>query len=178
MKKYLLPLLSLLAMAVITSCSDHKSYAEMLSDENKAVNLFLSQHRVVDQIPADSVFEIGPNAPYYCLDEDRNVYMQVIEKGDDQKPAVGDKVYVRYMRYDIATYVIGSDENVGTGNAFNMSSNSDYFVFGDLYLQPSAALGQGVQLPMLFLGYNCKVNLVVKSQGGAESDMSYVIPYL
>ena len=31
---------------------------------------------------------------------------------------------------------------------------------------------------MLYLGYNAKVNLIIKSQAGPENDMAYVVPYL
>ncbi len=31
---------------------------------------------------------------------------------------------------------------------------------------------------MKLLGYNAKVNLVIKSQAGPTADMSYVVPYL
>ena len=40
-----------------SSCSDSKSYAEQLADERVATNLFLSQQRVVNEIPADTIFE-------------------------------------------------------------------------------------------------------------------------
>ena len=43
----------------VTSCSDSKSYAELLTDENHTVNHFLSLHRVVTEIPDDNKFEIG-----------------------------------------------------------------------------------------------------------------------
>ena len=56
-----------------TGCNDTKSYAERLADETKYINAFLADQRVVGHIPADSVFEVGPNAPYYRLDEDGNV---------------------------------------------------------------------------------------------------------
>ena len=45
--------------AVITSCNDSKSYNEYLEDEEKAVNSFLANQRVVLTIPADTVFECG-----------------------------------------------------------------------------------------------------------------------
>ena len=57
MKKLIFPIFTLLALAFLTSsCDDSKSYAELLADENKAVNDFLVRHHVVNRIPADSVF--------------------------------------------------------------------------------------------------------------------------
>lgn len=168
-----------LALATtVSSCSDSKSYAELLNEENRCVNLFLSQHRVVDHIPEGNAFEVGPDAPYYCLDEDQNVYMQVLAKGTDEKPEKDDMVYFRFIRYSLQYYIVGSDDNVGVGNANNMGAAPTYFLFDDYYTTQSAQYGEGIQLPMKYLGYDCKVNLVVKSQAGAESEMSYVVPYL
>lgn len=59
MKSLFVPFLSMMALLAMVSCSDSKSYAELLTEENHTVNNFLSQHRVVDHIPADSVFEVG-----------------------------------------------------------------------------------------------------------------------
>lgn len=162
----------------IVACSDSKSYSELLSDENHCVNAFLAEHRVVDGIPADSVFEVGVDAPYYAIDEDRNVYMQVLEKGDDERAQKDDKVYFRYIRYNLQNYVVGSDDNVGAGNAIDMTSQATFFLFENQTVNESVQYGDGIQMPMKFLGYNCKVNLVVKSQAGPATDMGYVVPYL
>ncbi|MCM1163878.1 MAG: DUF4827 domain-containing protein [Muribaculaceae bacterium] len=165
-------------LLTLGSCSDSKSYAELLSDENKSVNAFLAQHRVVDRIPADTVFEMGPNAPYYRLDEDGNVYMQVIQNDTpDDKAEEGDRVYFRFTRYSLMTYVVGGS-NIGSGNANNLSTPATYFIFDDYYNTQSYQYGEGIQLPLKYLGYGCKVNLVIKSQAGPESDMTYVTPYL
>ena len=131
MNRLYIPILSLLGLILMaTSCSDNKSYAELLTDESHCVNAFLAQHRLVDEIPEDSVFQIGPDAPYYCLDEDHNVYMQVLDKGIDQRPEKGDRVYFRYMRYNLFNYVVGSNDNIGAGNANNMTSEATFFISG------------------------------------------------
>lgn len=182
MKKILsYPLLLLVAMAAaLGSCSDHKSYAEQLNDETRTVNGFLARHRVVDEMPTDTnyVFEIGPNAPYYRLDEERNVYMQVLYKGNEGYAEEGNRVYFRYLRYNLNSYVIGSDQNAGSGNANNLGTNPTFFLFDDYSVQESYIYGTGIQLPLKFLPMGSKVNLVVKSQAGAYDEMQYVIPYL
>lgn len=180
MKKILSPILALLGLALaFTSCEDSKSYAELLTDENQCVNKYLVNFRVVNEIPADSVFEVGENAPYYCIDDESNVYMQVLDAGTDEKPVDNARVYFRFTRYNMFNYVIGGDNTlIGTGNADNMNTQSTYFLFNNFYSSDSSQYGEGIQLPMFFLGYNAKVNLIVKSQAGPETDMAYVVPYL
>lgn len=73
--------LTLVFFIAFCSCDDNKSYADLLEDETKAVNSFLADQCVIDKIPADSNFVVGPDAPYYKMDEEGDVYMQVINKG-------------------------------------------------------------------------------------------------
>lgn len=182
MKKSLLyPLLLLAAFAAaLSACSDHKSYAEQLNEETQTVNAFLARHRVVDEMPTDTnyVFEVGPNAPYYRLDEERNVYMQVLYEGKEGYAEKGDRVYFRYLRYNLNNYVIGGDDNVGAGNANNLGTSPSFILFETYDVQESAAYGTGIQMPLKFLQMGSRVNLVVKSQAGAYEEIQYVVPYL
>ncbi|MDE6417451.1 MAG: DUF4827 domain-containing protein [Duncaniella sp.] len=162
----------------VTSCSDSKSYAELLTDENHRVNYFLSLHRVETEIPADNKFEVGPDAPYYKMDTEGNVYMQVLDPGSAEKPEANDRVYFRYLRYNLFSYEPGSDDNSPQGNANNMGYNPVFFLLDNVSIQQSTQYGTGIQVPMHYLGYNAKVNLVVKSQVGATSEIADVIPYL
>ena len=180
MKKFLSPIVLLFALAMgLSSCDDSKSYAELLADENQAVNKFLVQFRVEENVPADGKFEIGENAPFYRLDDDSNVYMQVLDPGSDVKPEKNDRVYFRFTRYNMFYYVVGGDNSLlGTGNADNMNSASTFFLFENISISESSQYGYGIQLPMKYLGYDAKVNLVVKSQEGPSDEISYVVPYL
>ncbi len=77
-------LLLLVALAAgLGSCNKSKSYSEYLREEEHVVNIYLSGQRVEMNVPADSIsFEMGLDAPFYRLDEDGYIYMQVISKGD------------------------------------------------------------------------------------------------
>ena len=46
-------------MALLASCSKEQSYSELLRDEEKTVNWFLSNQKVEAEIPSDSVFLVG-----------------------------------------------------------------------------------------------------------------------
>ena len=56
-------LLGIFALALLTACDNDQSYADRLNEERNAVNAYLANHRVVMNIPEDSVFEVGENAP-------------------------------------------------------------------------------------------------------------------
>lgn len=180
MKKFLSPLLLLFVLLFsLTSCEDTKSYAELLADENQAVNKFLVQNKVIDHLPENGEFEVGEDAPYYCIDDDGNVYMQVLRVGDGQKPEKNDRVYFRFTRYNLFYYVVGGDNSLlGSGNSESVNSEYTFFLFDNITVAQSTQYGTGIQLPMKYLGYNAQVNLVIKSQAGATDEISYVVPYL
>ena len=95
-------MLLIVSISLWVSCDNGTSYAELLTDETKSVNFFLAHQRVINEIPADSVFEVGENAPYYKMDEDGNVYMQVLNAGTKENKAESDQlIYFRFMRYNL-----------------------------------------------------------------------------
>ena len=170
-------LLAVMALLLLTACNEDQSYADRLNNERNAVNAYLANHRVVMSVPEDSVFEVGENAPFYRVDVDGNVYMQVLNAGDrhGDRAKEGEPIYFRYSRYNLANwYASGQMVAMSDGNEFSMSS----FNYKDYSLPSSSQWGYGLQYPLLFLGVECEVNLVIKSQFGFTSEISYVTPFL
>lgn len=176
--KYLYSIIfSLLAM-VNVACDDGKSYADLLADETKAVNNFLADQIVIKDIPTDSVFETGENAPYYKMDSEGTVYMQVLKAGTPENKAQDNQlIYFRFMRYNLNYYTNGVLPT-GEGNADDMEYSPTSFRFGNYTLTSSSQYGSGIQLPLYYLGIDCEVNIVIKSQYGFSDEISNVIPYL
>lgn len=171
------PALALMAI-LISGCSDKKSYADLLKDESQAVNIFLSDNRVILDIPADSVFEVGENAPYYRLEPDGNVYMQVLDNGNGVKVKDNAQVFFRFTRYNLYDYQNTGQLGNGAGNSIDTSAGTASFRFNNTTLSSSTQWGQGVQMPLKFLSYDCHVRILIKSQYGVYSEISNVIPYL
>lgn len=171
-------MLLIVSISLWVSCDNGTSYAELLTDETKSVNFFLAHQRVINEIPADSVFEVGENAPYYKMDEDGNVYMQVLNAGTKENKAESDQlIYFRFMRYNLHYWSLDGEMS-GEGNADDMEYLPTSFRFGNYTLSSSAEWGSGIQLPLYYLGVDCEVNLVIKSQYGIASEISNVVPYL
>lgn len=171
-----------LAVAALfaSSCNDGKSYAQLLNEEDKYTNNYLADQYVELSIPEDTVFqtveELGTKAPFYRLDEDGMLYMQVIKAGTKgNRVADDEQIYFRYVRYPLALYSNGTLAS-GEGNMITLSPA--WFRFNNFQLQTSYQWGQGVQMPLHYLPVDCEVNIVIKSQMGLSDETANVQPYL
>jgi len=172
-----LALLMTLSAAAAVSCGDDRSYAKLLNTENANVNRFLADQHVINEVPADSVFEWGADAPYYRLDEDGMLYMQVIDPGTPGNMVKQDEqIYFRFTRYNIASYDDG-EFSVSEGNDDVLNGNPS-FRYNNYRVSSSYDFGPGIQKPLSYLPVDCVVNIVIKSQWGMPGEMSYVTPYL
>lgn len=171
-------IVAMMAAVATTSCSDSESYAEQLADERVATNLFLSQYKVINEIPADSILETGEDAPFYRIDEDGNLYMQVVSNtGMDNRPEDDDIIYFRYMRFNIITWCENDGDVSLSGNANDMANSPTYFMYNNYTTSSSSTYGEGVQLPLQFVGVGSEVNLIMRSQLGWSDEIADVQPY-
>lgn len=168
----------------LASCSKTESYSDLLKKEQKASNWFLAQQKVCNEIPADSVFITGNDAPYYKMDEDGYVYMQVVKADplrDRSIPKTGDQVYFTYTRWNIDTMYSSNTQEVAATDSnqdnFLTSSGNTYFIFNNYSVYSSAQFGSGIQIPVSYLGYNSEVNILLKSYYGFATDNTTCIPY-
>lgn len=178
MKKNIIMITGLSLFLMVTSCDKTKSYSELLTEEEHAVNWYMAQQTIVPYVPADSVFETGTSAPFYKMDEDGFVYMQVINNGNlKNRPKKGETVYYRY-RYKNVKDMYSGYEPSWLGNVDNLIQSPSSLVFGTTVLTSTLELGEGLQVPLKYLGYDCEVNIVIKSPKGHTKLQTECIPYL
>ncbi|MCM1066537.1 MAG: DUF4827 domain-containing protein [Muribaculaceae bacterium] len=164
-------------VCALSSCDDGKSYAELLNEEDMYVNNYLADNTVLLDVPADTVFEYGPDAPYYRLNDDGTLYMQVLDpgtKGNMVSP--NEQIYFRYTRWALNAYT--GPGSLGTGDGNNLSLNPCWFRYGNYQIESSYTWGTGVQYPLSLLPVDCKVKIVIKSTDGPTSEQASVIPFL
>lgn len=169
-----------IALALLASCKDSKSYSELLNDEEKSINSFLAHQKVLKQIPADTVFQTGADAPYYQIDDNGNVYMQVLKAGDrtNNRAQEGETIYFRFGRISINRWSAGY-EDAPSGNFGDLSYSSTSFRFSNEEANYDyTKYGYGVVLPLAFVGIDSEINLLIKSRKGPYSEIADVVPYL
>lgn len=194
LSKYIISALAAFAaVTAISSCKDKESYADLLTDENKAVNAYLANYPVISSIPADHEFvntmqimqeqglsreEAEKLTPFYRMDEDGNCYMQVINPGlTDQMAEEDQQIFFRFTRYNIkAWHLYGVWE--GSGNATDLGTNTTSFRYKNKTLTSTTQWGEGIQIPLEYLCLGCEVNIIIKSTLGPEDEITSVYPYL
>lgn len=192
--KQILPLsAAVVAVALLGSCSDRESYADLLNDENQAVNSYLAEYPVIGSVPADGNFitmqdvqaehpgmtraEALKLTPYYRMDDDGYVYMQVVNPGGETKAFDDQLIYFRFTRWNLSyAYKYGVWE--ASGNSSDLGTNTTSFRFGNTTLSSTTRWGEGLQTPLKYLGLDCEVNMVVKSYLGPTEEVSSVYPFL
>lgn len=178
--KYISVAVSLIFMFGLAGCEKGESYADLLKKEEKAVNWYLSGESVETEIPSDSIFIEGEDAPFYKMNEEGTIYMQVINSGDmDNRPVKGDRVYFRYSRMNLRNFY-EADIEQWVGNSSDIGPNipSTSFILGNYNLMSSYQYGTGIQLPLSYLGYNSRVRLVLKAETGFYVEQSQCLPYV
>lgn len=167
------------ALLTLFSCEDGKSYSDLLREEEIATNWYMAQQKIEIAVPEDSVLQYGPDAPFYKLDEDGFVYLQVINPGEDTRAQKGDEVYFRFMRKNLK-YMYQGSETKWEGNADNMASTlgATSFIYDDMLVGSSMTYGAGIQWPLKFVGYNSEVNIVLRSYYGFQTDQSQCLAYI
>jgi hypothetical protein len=169
--------LAICTATVSLSCSDNKSYAELLEVENKAVNRFLADQRVIGYQEDFTDFEVGADAPFYQIDKEGNLYMQVIKLGEYEKPEDNQLVYFRFTRYNLSYYTTGG-EMEGEGNSESIEYGDQSFRMNNTTLESTTQWGSGIQHPLTLIPLGSEIKLVVKSQYGWTAEIAYVQPFL
>ena len=182
-------LVTLVLTGSLISCEKTQSYSELLREEEKACNWYLSGQNVSLDLPEDPKDLVtsetlksdgsqwGEDAPYYKLDSEGYVYMQVVSADFDEMVAIGDLVYFRFMRENIKE-LYENVETTSNGNSDYLPNGTTSFVYKNTYLSSTTTWGTGIQMPLQYIGYNSEVNLVLKSYYGFTEDQTYCIPYL
>lgn len=171
---------AVMMIVLLGSCSKTESYSDLLKKEQKASNWFLAQHKVCNDIPADSVFIVGSDAPYYKMDPDGYVYMQVVSVGDREIPKSGDQVYFTFTRWSIEEMYRSNTLDVpGVGNQDNFANTAaeTYFIYNNFSATSSSTYGSGIQMPVGYLGFNSEVNILLKSYYGFTTESVSCEPF-
>jgi len=162
----------------ITIVQNALTLEDLQKTERKAIKSYLRKFDVIDKLPAITDIRVGSVAPFYKLDKDGKVYMQVVKMGTEPAATIGEKIYFRYLRYDLLYYLDNGVLPDGTGNMTDISQDVTSFTLGSDN-EETQHWGTAIPLPMqLGLPLGSEVNLIVSSEAGITNEIGSVIPYL
>ncbi len=165
MKKKILFILSSVLILSFGACNKTKTYAELLKEEEKAIDQFINKNGLVilSEYPKDSTFK---DNEYFLTPE--GLYMNVMDKGT-KKPQNGNEICFRIRYYssfkEDTTKYLGN--MWGTGDAYT-------YIYGNYY--STISWGQGLTIPLSYVGEDSKVKLIVPSKLGTSTDANSVSP--
>lgn len=148
---------------------------DLRNRENRAIKKYISQFKVIDAVPDLKDIQTGSDAPYYKLDVDGKIYMQVLQKGNGSVPEYGDKIYFRFDRYNLIYFLENGHLGDPSGNISDISSSATSFILND----EDSQWGSAIQMPVLLgLPLGSEVNLVVASDLGFTNEIANITPFL
>lgn len=179
MKRVNYIIISLIGLILMTaSCNKRKTYAELLKDESKAIDKFISKNKLVilKEFPKNGQFT---DKEFY-KDPATGVYYNIVETGDttNYKLKLGDEVHVRFrgLKYFSTSNDSTEYENMdpirspwpetliyrGPANVETMS----------LYSTTTA----GWVVPLSHIGHNGRVKMIIPFTWGSQSDQAAYTP--
>ena len=157
-KSIIIILLGIIAIGVITSCNKNRTYAQRLSDERKAIELFIDKNdiKILENYPKDSVFK----ANEFFFDTSSGIYYNVIDSGNGRRIMQGEEFYIRFKGLK---YLSSSD----TATYSNIQSpQPEILVYGNAATYSSV----GWVAPLKNVGDRAKVKLIVPFKMGLSND--------
>lgn len=162
----------------ITITQNPCTLEDLKKTEQRTMKKYLSKFDVIDKLPSIDNIQVGSVAPFYKLNPEGTVYMQVVKMGTAPAATNGEKIYFRYMRYNLLSYLENGVLPQGQGNANDPTESMTFFEIGSD--NPSTTQwGTAIPMPILIgLPVDSEVNLVVASDAGPTSEISGVSPFL
>lgn len=147
---------------------------DLKATEQRAIRKYLSKFDVIDKLPPLNDIEASSVAPYYKLNPEGTVLMQVVRMGNKSAATEGETIYFRYLRYNLLSYLENGVLPSGQGNG-----NSTVQAPANFKLGAVTPWGTAIQLPLLLgLPIDTEVNLIVASEAGPQAEATNYIPYL
>ncbi|MEG1562694.1 MAG: DUF4827 domain-containing protein [Bacteroides sp.] len=207
MKKLIFILFALLAVgSLFQSCSDTKTYAEMLDEEKGAVNAFIKKNGIQvispEAFEKDTVTDTGKNQ---YVSFSNGVYMQIVNRGlagEKNKFKNNNVVLVRTVEVDLMKGDTTIASTVCNPAGFNAELYPDGFrytdngstVYGQFladtglaatvgwgmngqYAQYGTMVPAGWLLALKYIRSGAHVKLIVPSKMGHQQAQKQVFPY-
>lgn len=167
MKKIIIAsLISIVAIAIFSSCNKSKTYAQRLNEEKKIIERFIDQNdiKILTEYPKDSIF----SEKEFFFDTSSGIYYNVVDSGNGRRILGGEELYIRFKGLSYPS----SNDTTTYSNIFSLQP--EVMVYGN-----SSTYGAVAWVaPLKNVGDRAKVKMIVPFNMGLASDkQSYKTAY-
>lgn len=172
MKKWALGVVLITIISCISSsCSSNKSLQELLTEERKAIDKFISMNDfvILKDYPKDGVFK---EKEYFRTTD--GLFFHVVDSGNGTRAQLLNDVSVRCAYYQYIKDVAGGDSSVYYLNPYSPFS----FVYGisQTYSVSYSPVCQGWVIPLSYVGEGAILDVIIPSALGSSDDNYSVTP--
>lgn len=187
MKKLAFVFFMLLAAGwAFQACDDTKTYAEMLEEEDDAIERFIRNNdiKVISQSEFYAKDSMTDENEYVQLAS--GVYMNIVNKGVEDKTDTvknNDEILVRFLEYNVlnedTTLSNITEPRIVDSFRYTVTSTSiaGTFLEGYMLTYYGTAVPAGWLVPLAYVRNMAHVRLIVPSKMGHNTAMQSVIPY-
>ena len=187
MKKLAFVFFMLLAVGwAFQACDDTKTYAEMLEEEDDAIERFIRNNdiKVISQSEFYAKDSMTDENEYVQLAS--GVYMNIVSKGVEDKTDTvknNDEILVRFLEYNVlnedTTLSNITEPRIVDSFRYTVTSTSiaGTFLEGYMLTYYGTAVPAGWLVPLAYVRNMAHVRLIVPSKMGHNTAMQSVIPY-
>ena len=187
MKKLAFVFFMLLAAGwAFQACDDTKTYAEMLEEEDDAIERFIRNNdiKVISQSEFYAKDSMTDENEYVQLAS--GVYMNIVSKGVEDKTDTvknNDEILVRFLEYNVlnedTTLSNITEPRIVDSFRYTVTSTSiaGTFLEGYMLTYYGTAVPAGWLVPLAYVRNKAHVRLIVPSKMGHNTAMQSVIPY-
>jgi len=159
--------MGIMGLWVFSSCSNSKTYAEKLEDQEKAVESFIAQKgfTILYEMPKDTLTKENEFVKF-----SNELYLHIYKRGNlSLRPKKKEtEICLRYK--ECLNLLNTADTSSYYGNWYTAHSSGSEFVYG-------LCDREGWDYPLQFLGDTAEVALIVPSSMGTSTQQNDVTPY-
>ncbi|KAA6322625.1 hypothetical protein EZS27_027851 [termite gut metagenome] len=184
---------------IFQACDNTQTYAELLEIERKAISEYVKENNIKtisqEEFEKDTVTNVAGNE-YVAFSN--GVYMQIVDRGNGEKPKNRDEILVRFIEYDIIAKDTTGASNVLNpySESYNIYPDAFYYTvsssssYGQFIINEGAGIGynmyssytstavpSGWLIPLQYVRSGARVKLIVPSKMGHSEAQQSVYPY-
>ena len=161
-----------------SSCNKRQTYADLLKEENKAIDKFIAKNKLIilNEFPKDGIFK----EKEFFRDPATGVYYNIVNVGDTittKKANIGNEIHVRFKGLK---YFSKNDSLEYNNNDPIRSPFPESFIYRgpvtminrQLYANTTAAWA----VPLQHVGRNGRVKMIVPFNMGSQNDQRSYTP--